>query len=244
MSKSERPLDAVPRWVLGFLASAFALQLALAMRLAPAPNAAKDLPAPPRTAILRVISMGEPAAAARLAMLYLQSFDYHGGNSLPYRSLDYDRLIGWLGAILGLDPLSHYPLFAAAHVYAEVSDPARLRKMLEFIYSAFLDDPDRHWPALAHATLIAKHRLRDLPLSLKYAQAIDRKTKAADVPLWARQMELFILEDLNELDAARIMLGGLLANGRIRDAAERKHFERRLKGLEERSGGAGEPKRK
>ena len=36
-----------------------------------------------------------------------------------------------------------------------------------------------------------------------------------DVPLWARQMEIFILEDMNELEAARIMLGGLLGSGEI-----------------------------
>ena len=87
--------------------------------------------------------------------------------------------------------------------------------MLELIHEQFLLDPNRRWPWLAHAALLAKHRLKDLPLARRYAAAIDRHTTAVDVPLWARQMEIFILEDMNELEAARIMLGGLLASGRI-----------------------------
>ncbi len=203
---------------------------------------AEDLPIPPRVAALRLAAMGEPAALARVAMLYIQSFDLHGANALPYRRLDYDRLIGWLGAIQALDPLSKYPLFAASRIYAEVRDPGRQRRMLEFIYKSFLEDPNRRWPALAHAALIAKHRLKDLPLSLSYARAIDRLTTASDVPIWAKQMEVFILEDMNELDAARIMLGGLLAKGQVRDEGERRYLEQRLKSMEERARSQSLPK--
>ncbi len=169
-------------------------------------------------------------------MLYLQSFDYHGSNSLPYRKLDYVRLIGWLGAIQDLDPANEYPLFAAARVYSEVPDAKRQRMMLEFIYERFLEDPDRRWPWVAQASLVAKHRLHDLHLALKYARAVEGIKGAQSVPLWAKQMSAFILEDMNELDAARIMLGGLLASGQIRDAGEKRLLEERLKELDKRSG--------
>jgi len=106
--------------------------------------------------------------------------------------------------------------------------------MLEFVHEQFLFDPNRRWPWLAHAALLAKHRLHDLPLARRYAAAIDRHTTAADVPLWARQMEIFILEDMNELQAARIMLGGLLASGKITDPAEAAFLKQRLEALETR----------
>jgi len=54
------------------------------------------------------------------------------------------------------------------------------------------------------------------------------------VPLWARQMEIFILEDMNELEAARIMLGGLLERGDIRDPNELRFLRHRLEELEKR----------
>ncbi len=54
------------------------------------------------------------------------------------------------------------------------------------------------------------------------------------MPLWAKQMEIFILEDMNELEAARIMLGGLLASGAVRDPDEARFLRHRLKELEAR----------
>ena len=237
MSRDERPLAAVPRalWVL--LAAALAAQLAWqhpGLRRAPG---AADLPPPPSVQALRLAAFGEPEALARIAMLYLQSFDLGAGNALPYQKLDYQRLVAWLRNILALDPRSDYPLFSAARIYAETPDPARSRIVLEFVYQEFFRDPNHRWPWLAHAALVAKHRLGDLPLARRYAAAIDRFTTAPDVPLWAKQMEVFILEDMNELEAARIMLGGLLESGAIRDPAQARFLAQRLKELEGRSRG-------
>jgi hypothetical protein len=200
----------------------------------PPPAGAADLPPPPRAAALRAASFGEPAAAARLAMLYVQAFDLGAGNTLPYARLDFDRLALWLRAILDTDPRSNYPLFAAARIYAEVDDPEKTRAMLRFIHQAFPQDPNRRWPLLAHAALLAKHRLEDLPLARRYAADLQRLATDPSVPLWAKQMEIFILEDMNELEAARVMLGGLLASGRLEDPAERQFLKQRLEDLERR----------
>jgi hypothetical protein len=232
---AQRPIAAVPRWIIYLFAASLAVQIGGKAQIRPGNPPAEDLPVAPRLETLQVAALGEPATLARLAMLYLQSFDYHGTNSLPYRKLNYARLTQWLAVIQALDPLSEYPLFSAARVYAEVPDPKRQRKMLEFVFAQFQLDPNRRWPAAAHAALVAKHRLKDLPLALRYAQGIERLTTARDVPLWAKQMEIFILEDMNEVDAARIMLGGLLATGRIVDPAEKQFLEYRLKTMEQRA---------
>jgi hypothetical protein len=188
------------------------------------------LPPAPSASALRLASFGEPQAGARIAMLYVQS--------RAHREIDYERLLAWLQAVLELDPRSDYPLFAAARVYAENPDPARSRMALEFVYRAYLADPNRRWPALAHAALLAKHRLKDLALARRYAAALERHTTARGVPLWARQMEIFILEDMDQLEAARIMLGGLLDSGEIDDPAEARFLAQRLRALEERLQGA------
>ena len=141
-------------------------------------------------------------------MIWLQAFDSSGANAVPYQRLDYTRLAAWLEAILSLDERSLYPLFSAARVYAENADPAKMRGMLQFIHSAFQADPNARWPALAHAAMLAKHRLRDLPLARRYAADLQRLTTDPGVPQWAKQMEIFVLEDMDELEAARVMLGG------------------------------------
>jgi hypothetical protein len=231
---AERPLGAVPGWLWAALIASLAAQVALQALRPPPPAAASDLRPAPRAAALGAASLGEPAAGARLAMLYVQAFDLGAGNTLPYARLDFGRLSDWLRAILETDPRSAYPLFMAARIYAEVDDPAKSRSMLEFVHQAFLQDPDRRWAALAHAALLAKHRLRDLPLARRYAADLERLTTDPSIPLWARQMEVFILEDMNELEAARVMLGGLLAGGRLQDPAERRFLKQRLEELERR----------
>ena len=224
MSRDPRPLAAVPAWVWIALAATLALQLALQAMLGRPRAGSADLPPAPSPGLLRLAAFGESTAAARLTMLYLQAFDMS--------TLDYARLTAWLRVPLALDPRSQYPLFSAARIYAENPDPVRARAALEFVYEQFLHDPNRRWPWLAHSALLAKHRLKDLALARRYAAAIDRHTSATDVPLWARQMEIFILEDMNELEAARVMLGGLLASGRITDAAELQFLRQRLEALE------------
>ena len=231
---AERPVAHVPRIVLALLALGLAGQIGFRAS-APAPAAkAEDLTPAPSLAALELASFGEPIALARVLMLYLQAFDYQSGSETPYRELDYARLEDWLARILELDPRGQYPLFAASRLYAEVPIEAKQRRMLELVYRQFFVDPGRRWPSLAHAALIAKHRLHDLPLARRYAAAIQRYATADDVPLWARQMEIFILEDMNELETARILIGGYVASGRVRDPAELKFLDQRLKELEAR----------
>lgn len=233
MSAELRPLSVVPFWICALLAVTLGIQLAWRLT-SPAMQTNADLPAPPRHDALRLASFGEEPATARLAMLYLQAFDYRGDNRTPYQKLDYGRVIGWLDAILALDPRSDYPLFSAARVYAENPDPARSRQMLEYIYRAFLEDPNRRWPSLAHAALVAKHRLKDLPLALRYAGAVERYATDPSIPYWAKQMQIFILEDMNELEAARTMIVSLLESGRIHDPAEIRFLKERLQELARR----------
>jgi hypothetical protein len=188
-----------------------------------------EVPPAPSVNALRLASVGEREALARLLALYVQSFDLRR---------DYVHLLGWLRNVLELDPRSPYPLFLAARVYAESPDPSRVRLALDFVYQEFFRDPDRRWPALAHAALVAKHRLGDLALARRYASAVQRHATSPEVPLWAKQMEIFILEDMNELAAAKVMLGGLLESGAVQDPAELRFLQERLQELEARIAGA------
>ncbi len=231
---SVRSLSQVPRVVLVIFAAALSTQVGW-KALSPPPIAeARDLEPAPGIGALRLASLGDPIAAAKILMLYLQAFDYQSGSRIPYRELDYARLEDWLSRVLELDPTGQYPLFAASRLYAEVPVESKQRRMLEFVYARFFADPDRRWPWLAHAASIAKYRLKDLALARRYAAAIQRYATGKDVPLWARQMEIFILEDMGELEAARIMIGGYVNSGAVHDVGELRFLEDRLKALEER----------
>lgn len=228
MVRDERPVATVPRTVLACLACALLAQ-ALWQGAQPPPDArARALPSPPSVTVLRALSFGEPVTGAKALMLWLQAFDNQPGISIPFRELDFDRVAAWLDRILALDPRAQYPLLAAARVYGEVNDVDKQRRMMQFVYERFRADPNRRWPWLAHAVFVAKHRMHDLPLALEYARALAAETTPGQVPDWARQMQIFVLEDMGDLEAARVLLGGLIAAGEARDPAALAFLKWRL----------------
>lgn len=181
------------------------------------------VPPAPATAWLRVASAGEPEVAARLLMLRVQTFD----DGQRWRDLDYTALAAWLDRALDLDPRGQAPLLAAADVYGAVRDPARVRIMLEWIARRYAEDPGRRWPWLAQAALLARHRLHDTPLALRYARDIRLQAAGPGVPQWARELEP-VLARATEREAARVIAGGLMASGQVRDGAQLRWLERRL----------------
>lgn len=236
MNARERRLSAVPVAVVALFALALCAQLYWHQRSPPPRATATDLSAPPSQSVLEVAAAGDATSLAKLLMLRLQAFDNQPGISIPFRSLDYGRVIAWLGAILRLDERASYPLLAAARLYGDADAPAKQRMMLEFVHEEFLKDPNRRWPWMAHAVYVARHRLKDLPLALRYADALATHATDASVPSWATQMNIFVRVDMGETEAAKVLLGGLLESGKIADPAERRFLMRRLEELEKPGG--------
>ena len=229
---TQRPVQSVPRWIRWVLAAILVAQIAFRLT-EPAPAAATaQLGPPPASGSLRLAALGEPIGLALLLALYLQAFDTQPGVSIPFRDLDYRNIVQWLDRIVVLDPFSAYPLLLASQVYSQVPDRAKQRIMLDFIFRKFHDDPVRRWRWLAHASIVAKHRLDDPQLALTYARALATEANDPSVPSWAKQMQIFLLEDLGEHEAAKILLGGLLASGTVTDAHEARFLLERLKALE------------
>ena len=240
-ASAERAISTVPRWVLALLAVALCAQVGWQLAQ-PKPRArAGALDAPPSVATLRTASLGEPIAFAQLLTLQLQAFDNQPGISIPFLELDYARVKAWLASILELDPLGQYPLMMAAHLYAQVPDARKQREMCDFVRSRFATDPDRRWRWLAHCAIMAKHRLRDMRLALSYAEAITREARRASG--WARQMQVFLLEDLGEREAATVLLGGLLASGEVTDPNEIHFLTERLEEMKS-AGNSSAPSKK
>ena len=81
---------------------------------------------------------------------------------------------------------------------------------------------------MAHAVFIAKHRLKDLDLALELARDLRIQASGPGVPPLVRQMELFVLEDIGDIESAKILLGSFLESGVIRDQRELDFLKQRL----------------
>jgi hypothetical protein len=224
----QRPLGKVPPLAWCILAAALLGQISWSTHAPRQAPTATDLAAPPSRRAAIAMSLGDPLAAAKVMNLVLQAHDNQPGLPVPFARLDYAVVKRWLERILELDPHGPYPLLAASRLYGEVHDPQRQRIMLDFVHEKFHEDPNRRWPALAHAAHVARHGLKDMALARTYAASLRREATAATVPGWAKQMEILLLADMDEVDAARVLLGALLENGQIADPAEARFLASRL----------------
>nr|VFK59254.1 MAG: hypothetical protein BECKTUN1418D_GA0071000_10985 [Candidatus Kentron sp. TUN] len=215
-----RRIKGVPMSVLFLLAFGFMLQIAWRWVYPPPSAHAELLPVPPSTTVLRLANLGDPLVTAKLLMLWLQAFDNQPGIKVPFQFLDYRKLRHWLARILDLDPRGQYPLLVASRLYAQVPIENKQRIMLEFVHEQFLKDPNRRWPWIAHGVILAKHRLKDLPLALKYARAITDHATGSHIPYWVRDMSIIILEEMGRLADAHRLIDRLLGNKTITDPRE------------------------
>ncbi|HIF50154.1 MAG TPA: hypothetical protein EYQ42_01225 [Thiotrichaceae bacterium] len=187
-----------------------------------------NLTIPPTSTHIRLMSLDDPVSAAKLTMLWLQAFDNQPGVSIPLKELNYDRVVEWLDIIIELDSKIQYPLLAAIRFYAEVQDVEKQRMMIRYVSDKFIESPNERWSFMAHAVYVAKHRIKDLKLALECAELIRQHAKGDNVPYWAKQMEIFILEDMNELESAMVILGGLIESGELKDSHQRKFLGQKL----------------
>ena len=214
---AERRVAAVPWVVRVMLAAALAAQIGW-HGWRPALRAEADAlrPVPP-VPVLRLAALGDETTLAKLLVLRLQAHDNQPGVSIPFAALDYKRVADWLDAIIDLDPRSDYPLLAAARLYGSVPDPGRQRVMFELVHRRFLEAPNRRWPWLAHAAVLARHRLGDPALALRYARALAERATGPEVPAWVREMSVILAVDMGDVETARALAGGWLASGRPTD---------------------------
>ena len=232
--EKHRPVRDVPAAVVIMLVLSLALQLLWHSQQQPIVAKAEDLPRPMTHRAYVMGSFGEPVAAAKILNLWLQAFDNQPGLSIPLHSLDYDVVTDWLDTILELDPRGHYPMLVAARVYGSVSDRDKQRQMMDYIFYKFNENPNKYWRWLAHAIITAKHELKDMDLALKYADALTEKATGENVPYWAKDMKIIVLEDMGEVEAAKVLVGGLIASGKITDPYELNFLQNKIRTLEEK----------
>ena len=232
--KQTRPISYVPTKLGYLLIFSFFLQCVWHVSFTNLVVKRHDLLAPPDINFVRAVSLDDVVTASKLMMLWLQAFDNQPGISIPLKELDYDRVIEWLDLIIALDSKTHYPLLAAIRFYAEVPIEDKQRKMIHYVSNKFLEDPNARWPVMAHAVYLAKHRLKDMELALYCAKIMREYATGDNVPYWAKQMEIFVLEDMGELESAMVLIGGLLESGELDDPQQEKFLKQRLKEIEDR----------
>ena len=229
MRRTERPMLSLPQPLLWAFVLIFCAQLlhhhASRERLE---AEYRPLGEPLDVEVYRGLSMGSEQLLGYLLALRLQLHDNQVGRHFRYSLIDYEILIDWLDLVTELSHGTEYPMLLASRVYASTNEPVRLRLILEFIKRRFDDDPQLHWRRLAEASVIARHRLDDLEFALAMARKLAQQPPSVEMPVWARDFEFLLLAELNEHQAAIVIIEALLQTDAVDDPDERRFLEQKL----------------
>ena len=188
----------------------------------------KPIPPAPDKNLMTALSFGSPAWTSRLLSLWLQNQDYQQGTSLSLNQLNYATVEDWLSLQLSLDPSNRYPMMAAMHYYGEVTNQAKVRRMIQFVENKFPENPMLYWRWMADAVIKARHKLQDKKYAYELAVQLAKETYDLPVPSWVQQIHIFLMEDMGEKKAAALLLGALLGSGTIIREEEIRFLQNRL----------------
>lgn len=158
------------------------------------------------------IALGDRQFGYRTIGLFLQNLGSTGGQDQNLRDYYYDRLAGWFFLADALDAESNFIPVLAAFYYGVVRDPGRLAHVVDYL-SVVGQRPQPHkWRWLAHAVFIARYQMNDLNRALELAHTL-AALPSDDLPFWAAQMPVFIMNAQGDKQAAYSMMVGMLASG-------------------------------
>jgi len=235
MRRTERPMRMLPRPLLVGFALLLLLQ-AVNHQLGRERREAiyHPLSRPFSAEVYRGMAMGSFRLFGYLLSLRLQLHDNQAGQHFRYSLMNYDLLLDWLKTLSDIDTDSEYPMLLASRIYTQTSNPERLRKILGFIERRFDDNPQLHWRRLAEASLIAKHKLHDLDLALRFADKLAKQPASVKMPHWARDFQFLLLAELNETESAIAIIQALLQSGSIKDPDEQRFLRGKLSDFQQK----------
>ncbi len=229
MRSAERKFTQVPALVLVGLILFFMLQIGFHYFLKSSSQVSyQPLNDPGEVRYYRALSLGSDKLTSYLMLLGLQLHDNQAGKHINYSYLEYPVLGDWLLTLYDLNPMSNYPAFLATRVYSQVKDPRKIRQMIDVVGIIFDKKPEQHWRRMTEACLLAKHQLKDLPLALRLAQKVAEIPTSVDLPHWARDMKLILLDELNQFESAQLLISSMLQDGSIKDPDELRFLRSRL----------------
>lgn len=182
----------------GVIAVLLLAQIGLTQVNAARQPALEVVPPAPSAEAMQALSLGDSAFYFRSHALHLQNFGDSYGRFTPLKDYDYARLQRWMQGLDTLAPNAHFLPALASYYFSQTQHTPDIRYMVDFLYRHSMRDVPDNWWWLLQANYLARHKLKDLDLSLKVAQPLIHPK----VPAWAQQMVAITQYNLGEYENA------------------------------------------
>jgi hypothetical protein len=156
------------------------------------------------------LSFGDKQLYFRAQALNLQFMGDTWGRSTPLKDYDYKEVYKWLSFLDKYDPKSDILPSAAAYYYAKTQRPSDVRYLLDYLEERADKDLEANWWWLSQSIYLANSVLQDRPRAARMAAKL--RSVKADIPIWARQMEAFVQEDLGDKEKSADVMCEVIRN--------------------------------
>lgn len=158
-----------------------------------------------------MMTLGDAQFSYRFGAITLQNLGNTGGNIVPVKDYDYEKLGKWFWLLNDLDPASNHVPMMAAYYFGATPVVKDLTVVVRYLGHVGQVPVGNKWRWLVQAVFLARHRLNDLDLALDYAYKLSRMNPAGDtLPVWARQMPAFVLSEQGEKESSRKIVEDIL----------------------------------
>lgn len=172
------------------------------------------VPDVPSELAVKAMALGDEQFYFRTLALKMQNAGDTFGRFTALKRYDYKKLYHWFSLLDTLDRKSHFIPSLAGYYYSQTQNVPDVRYIVDYLSEhAMYDDDARYhkWWWLSQAVYLANHKLKDKSWALDLAYEL-AKTPRDDIPLWAKQMPAFILEQLNEYETALAIIANIVEN--------------------------------
>lgn len=171
-----------------------------------------NVPPAPTLQQAAMSSLGDNQLAYRSTAMMLQNLGSEGGDVQPLSNYDYAALNKWFFLSSELDERSNAVPHLAAYYYGSGQDTEKVRDIMPYLFHVGSLPYPNKWMWMAHGAYIARHRIKDQEMALKFADAL-ALLDDINIPIWARQMRAFVRYDQGEKQAAYDILKQMLLSG-------------------------------
>ena len=162
-------------------------------------------------------TMGDKQFASRVISMMIQNLGVTGGRITPIKDYDFEKLGGWLKLHYALDKKSNLVPYMAGHYFGASQDPSKIRPIIEYLRLVGTSYEGEKVRLLAQAVYLARFKLKDLNLATTLAREL-AQIPNDNMPAWARHLEVNILNQKGDKDAALALMINIL-----RDKSEDIH---------------------
>jgi hypothetical protein len=158
---------------------------------------AQVMPEAPSQVIASAISFGDKEYLFRiLGIRLINSGDVFAGFS-PLKNYDYGRIYRWMKTLDNLNSESFVTPYTASFYYSNVQEVEKNREIIKYLDEHASQNPEKKWMFFSFAAMIAKFKLKDMPLAQSLAKKIsqiDDKT----IPMINLQLYAILSEEMGE----------------------------------------------